>query len=384
MRITGEWLHASGLQRVCTALAEGGHQALLVGGCVRNDLMGVPVSDIDIATDARPARVIALADAAGLRAVPTGIEHGTVTVIADHAPHEVTTFRRDVATDGRHATVAFVDDVEQDARRRDFTMNALYARADGTVIDPLGGLPDLAARRVRFIDDAMARIAEDYLRILRFFRFHAWYGDPDAGLDPQALAAIAVSLDGLARIARERIGAEMVKLLSAPDPAPALAAMRSVGVLHAVLPGADDRALAALVHLEHGLAVRPDAIRRLAILGGQAVPRALRLSRADARALRLLTDALAEGQGAATLGHLLGLAPARDVVLLRAAMAGQEVAPADWQACAKGAAAVFPVTAADLMPRYEGAALGARLADLRARWIASGFTLDRDALLSGD
>src|SRR5690606_28837267 len=157
-------------------LREHGHRALVVGGAVRNAVLGIAPGDIDISTDARPERVQELAEAAGLRQIPTGIDHGTVTVMVDGEPFEVTTFRRDVATDGRRAVVEFSTDVADDARRRDFTMNALYLEADGSVVDPLGGLEDALARRVRFIEDSKQRIREDYLRILRFFRFNAWYG----------------------------------------------------------------------------------------------------------------------------------------------------------------------------------------------------------------
>jgi poly(A) polymerase len=234
--IVAPWLSAPATQAVCRALTAAGHQALLVGGCVRNALIGRPVADIDIATDAVPEAVMALARAAGLHAVPTGIEHGTVTVVAEHRPFEVTTFRRDVETFGRRAVVAYTREIAEDAARRDFTMNALYARPDGTVVDPLGGLPDLQARRVRFVGDARSRIAEDFLRILRFFRIHAWYGDPDGGLDPEGLAACAAHQDGLARLSRERVGAEIAKLLAAADPAPAVAAMAATGILARVLP----------------------------------------------------------------------------------------------------------------------------------------------------
>ena len=174
----------------------GGHAILFVGGCVRNALLGRPVADIDLATDARPEAVIALAKGAGLNPVPTGIAHGTITVVAAGQPFQVTTFRRDVETFGRHAVVAFSDDIAEDAARRDFTLNALYALPDGTVVDPLGGLPDLRAGRVRFVGDPAARIAEDYLRILRFFRMTAWYGDPAAGLDRDSLAACAARQEG--------------------------------------------------------------------------------------------------------------------------------------------------------------------------------------------
>ena len=272
-RIEGDWLQAEATQAVCRALTGAGHQAWFVGGCVRDALLGLAVGDIDIATDAWPEEVQRLAEAAGLKAVPTGIEHGTITVVSGGIPHEVTTFRRDVETDGRRAVVAFADSMEDDARRRDFTMNALYADATGRVEDPLGqGLVDLASRHLRFIDDPGQRIREDYLRILRYFRFHARFGDPQAGMDPEALAAIAANADGLATLSRERVGAELLKLLAVTDPVPAVAAMEQAGVLQRILPGAGIRALGPLVHLEAGAGRAPDAGLRLAALGRLAGP----------------------------------------------------------------------------------------------------------------
>jgi len=378
MRVAGDWLAHPGTRALCAALERGGHLALFVGGCVRNALLGAPVADVDIATDATPDQVTGLAEAAGLRAVPTGFAHGTVTVVSSGRAHEVTTFRRDIATDGRHATVAFSPRIADDAARRDFTMNALYARADGTVIDPLGGLPDLLARQVRFVGAPKARITEDYLRILRFFRFHAWYGDPAAGMDADALAAIAAHQDGLDRLSRERIGHEMRKLLSAPDPAPATAAMQATGTLARVLPGADARALAPLVHLEQGLPVR--WLRRLAVLGGADPAELLRLSRAEVAGLRHLRAAL--GMPLAEAAWRLGEEAATDAALIMAATLGTPPPPG-WQATiATAAAARFPVTAADLMPDLQGPALGAALKRLEQRWIGSGFTLDRAALLA--
>jgi poly(A) polymerase len=360
-------------------LEAAGYRALFVGGCVRNALLGVPVADVDIATDARPETVTRLAEVAGLRVVPTGIEHGTVTVIAGGAPHEVTTFRRDVETDGRRAVVAFADDVTEDAARRDFTMNAIYADLRGNVIDPLGGLPDLVARRLRFVGDAHQRIREDYLRILRFFRFHAHYGDPDQGMDAEALAASAELAEGVDGLSRERIGSELRKLLAAPDPAPAVAAMAQAGVLARVLPGSDPRALAPLVHLESGLPPRWQ--RRLAALGGQEVEDRLRLSRADAAVLAALRDAVGSGWSPAALGWKLGAEGGRDAVLLRAALLESPL-PTDWQTdVARGAASVMPVTAIDLMPDLKGAALGARLKEIEARWLASDLRLTRADLL---
>lgn len=382
MKIAVDWLDHKGTQALCLALEAAGHRALLVGGCVRNALLGVPVGDVDLATDAVPENVTNIAQQAGFKVVPTGIDHGTVTVIADGRPHEVTTFRKDIETDGRRAIVAFSSLIEDDAERRDFTMNALYADRHGTVLDPLGGLPDLHARRVRFVGDAETRIREDYLRILRFFRFHAVYGDPAEGLDPEGLAACAALSAGLETISRERIGAEMRKLLLAGDPAPSVAAMAQAGVLSLVLPGANPRALAPLVHFEADHPRR--MLRRLSVLGGEDPDSALRLSRAEARDLAAMRHALETTETPAVLGWRLGEALAADAVLAEAALMTTPP-PNHWQAdIARGAAARFPITAADLMPDLQGEALGARLKALEARWLASDLSLTREDLLKGE
>jgi poly(A) polymerase len=382
-RITADWINNPATQAVCAALsAEAGAQVLFVGGCVRNSLLGLAVSDIDISTSLEPDLVMKLARAAGIRAIPTGLDHGTVTLVHDGLAHEVTTFRKDIATDGRRAVVAFSTRIEEDAARRDFTMNALYARADGTVIDPLDGMGDLRARRVRFIGEARDRIREDYLRSLRYFRFHAWYGDAEAGFDAQALAAIAANLDGLAGLSRERVGAEMLKLLGAPDPAPCVAAMRVAGVLAQVLEGADDRALAPLIHLETQTGTAPDAIRRLAALGGEDLGRALRLSRAQIARLAQLREAAAGMVSAGELGYRLKQDLARDVLLLRCALLEQAWDNGALELVETGANARFPVRAKDLMPELQGPELGARLAELEARWIASGFALTKSELMA--
>ncbi|GKY86475.1 CCA tRNA nucleotidyltransferase [Sinisalibacter aestuarii] len=381
-RITDDWLRAEGPQAVCAMLTRAGHQAWFVGGCVRNALLGEPITDIDITTDATPEQVTELAKLAGFHPVPTGFEHGTVTVVVHGAPFEVTTFRRDVETDGRRAVVAYAGSIEEDAHRRDFTMNALYAAPDGRITDPLGGLPDLAARRVRFIDDACDRIREDYLRILRFFRFHAWYGDPENGIDEAALAAIAELSAGLETLSRERVGAEIKKLLAAPDPGPSVAAMVQAGVLHRVLPGADAVALPILVHHEQALGVAPDPLRRLACLGGDHYADRLRLSKAEARHLGRLVEHRGSLAAPEELGYRLGADEGRDVALLSAALL-ETTPPADLLArLAAGAKAVFPVRPRDLMPDFEGQALGNRMRLLEDRWIASGFTLGRDDLLA--
>ena len=379
MKLAADWLDLPATRAVMEALTGGGHGAWFVGGCVRNALLGQPVSDIDITTDARPERVIALAEVAGIKAVPTGIDHGTVTLVAGHRPYEITTLRRDVTTDGRRATIAFTDRLEEDAARRDFTMNALYADAGGNVLDPTGeGLADLAARRLRFIGLPEDRIHEDYLRILRFFRFHAWYADPAGGLDAEGLAACAAGLDGLDRLSRERVGGEMKKLLAAPDPAPAMAAMAQTGVLARVLPGAEARLLPILVEVETG---PPDPIRRLAALGGEDLTERLRLSRAEGARLHTLRAEMGTPTPPAALAYSHGAETARDILLLRAALFETPPDPAAEAQIAKGAAAQFPVKPADLMPRLQGPALGAALKEMEADWIASGFTLTRTQLL---
>jgi poly(A) polymerase len=379
-RIDQPWLTDPATRQVCAALTIDGAAAYFVGGCVRNALLGAPVSDLDIATDAKPETVIALAKRAGIKAIPTGIEHGTVTLVQSGIPFEVTTFRKDVATDGRRAVVAFSTDIAEDAQRRDFTMNALYAAPDGTVVDPLNGLKDLNARKVRFIGDATARLREDYLRSLRYFRFHAWYGDHSEGFDPDALSAIASNLDGLAQLSKERVTAELLKLLSASDPAPSVAAMRQTGVLSTLLPGADDRALAPLIHLERGLA--PNPLRRLAALGGSILSNELRLSKQQQGSLALMREAAESMTAVAELAFRHGMDVARDIALLRAALLEQPVSPLLEADLELGGSAAFPVSARDLMPEYAGPALGKALRQLEAEWIASGFTLDRETLLS--
>ncbi len=380
MKATGAWLSDAPTQAVLAMLDRAGHAALCVGGCVRDALIGRVVADVDIATDARPETVVALAKEAGLRAVPTGIDHGTVTVVSGGQGYEVTTFRRDVETFGRHAVIAYADRVEEDAARRDFTMNALYARADGTLVDPLGGLADLVQRRVRFVGPPADRIREDYLRILRFFRFQAHFGDPFHPMDPNALAACAEHADGIGQLSRERVGAEMRKLLAAPDPAPALRGMAETGVLAATLPGADPSALALMVHLEGGMA--PRWLRRLAVLSPREADAALRLTRAEARDLARMADHAGTDAHPAALGYWLGADLGADAALLRAARA-RELLPEGWAAeVARGAAQRFPLRAADLMPALTGPALGRRLRELEWRWVASDFELTRDQLLA--
>ncbi|MFN3625272.1 MAG: CCA tRNA nucleotidyltransferase [Hyphomicrobium sp.] len=268
-----DWLNWPQTRAVFRALRADGAEARAVGGAVRNALMGTPVKDVDIATTALPEDVVQLARRAGLHAVPTGFEHGTVTLVADKMPFEVTTLRRDIETFGRHARVTFTTDWREDAMRRDFTMNALYCDAEGRVHDPLGGYGDLKAKRVRFIGDAHQRIREDYLRILRFFRFLAQYGDP-AVPDPEGLEAARTEKGGLKQLSGERIRAELMLLLAAPGAVSALATMDAADLIEPLLdvPG-DVRLVKRLTEVERALDRAPDPVLRLAALGADDAAR---------------------------------------------------------------------------------------------------------------
>ncbi len=376
MRIDAGFLSAPALQAVLQMLEQGGHRALVVGGALRNAVLGQPVGDVDISTDARPERVRELAADAGLKSIPTGIEHGTITVISQSVPFEITTFRRDIETDGRNAVVAFSDRIEDDAARRDFTMNALYATSSGEVLDPVNGWPDLKRRHLRFVGDPTARIREDYLRILRFFRFLAWYAQDTA---PGTVEAIGAEKDGLCRVSAERIGAELRKLLSAPDPGPATALMAATGVLDRILPSAATGALPALVLAEADRNADPDWRRRLALIAPGIPAERLRLSRAEARHLETITRAGNMPLAEAAFRH--GAEIARDAGLIR--LARGETLADDWPLMIDRAArAALPVSAADLMPGLSGAALGQGLKAAERLWIASDFSAERDALIA--
>jgi len=381
MQINPEWLHSPSVNTVMEALSNAGKKAYFVGGSVRNHLLGAPVSDIDISTDALPTEVIEIMQSAGLKTIPTGIAHGTITAISNGEPFEITTFRRDIETDGRRAVVAFSNNIIEDACRRDFTMNAIYADKDGHIFDPINGLPDLNVRRVRFIENPDQRIAEDYLRILRFFRFHAWYGDPFGGLDSDGLAACAAAVDGINTLSKERIGAEMRKLLAAVDPAPTLGSMEQSGVLLVVLPGATTRAIAPLVHLEKMTRTAPCWRRRLVALGGENPTQNLRLSNTETRKIQSLHDLLARGCGPAEAGYRFGKQLATDGILIEAASLGSTIPPTSLPQILRGVAAVFPVRAKDLQPRFSGKALGNKLKQLERKWIATDFHATKAELL---
>jgi tRNA nucleotidyltransferase/poly(A) polymerase len=391
------WLTQGALARLLAVLDNDGEEARAVGGAVRNALMGVPVTEIDVATTAVPDEVVRRVTAAGFKAVPTGIEHGTVTVVIDGTPFEVTTLRRDVETDGRHATVAFGRDWRADAQRRDFRINALSASRDGTVYDYTGGLGDLAARRVRFIGDAKTRIAEDYLRILRFFRFHAGYGE--SALDIDGLNACISSRFGLAQLSRERVHTELFKLLVAPRAAPVLQSMSDAGLLLIALQCVTNfKHVVAMSAVEQTLSLPADPVRRLAALAVLIAEDAarlsdkLRLSKVESTRLMAMaegwwriTPALGENAQRALL-YRLGADFFTDQALLGWARSGAAADDAAWRALAtlpqRWTAPVFPLKAADFMTRGldKGPPLGAALKAAERAWIAANFPVDNAAL----
>jgi poly(A) polymerase len=396
--LAGEhWLIRPQTQAVFKALADRGFAARAVGGAVRNALLGRPVVDVDIATPARPAEVIAAAEAARLRAIPTGIAHGTVTVVADHIPFEVTTLREDVETHGRHATVAFTQDWAVDARRRDFTINALYCDANGDIFDPLGGYLDVVARRVRFIGDAGERICEDSLRILRFFRLTAEYGL--GGPDGAGLVACVRERDGLSRLSGERVRQELLRLLQAPRGPEMVRYLLDYGLITLVLGVAPRPALLeALAALQGGLGLAPDAMLRLAALTVEVPEDAerlrdrLRLSNEEhERLLRAAMKSPVVGPAARELAakaylYRAGAAAFRERVLMAWARSGEGAASEAWRLRLalpeRWMVPRFPVGGADVIALGipTGPRVGEVLRRLEAWWIAADFTADHTAL----
>jgi poly(A) polymerase len=361
------WRDHPGLARVVAALGPG--QARIVGGAVRDTLLGIDTADVDIATPIDPARVMTVLEAAGIKAVPTGIEHGTITAVASDQVYEVTTLRRDVSTDGRRATVAFTDDWREDAARRDFTINALYADPEsGELYDYFGGIEDLEAGRVRFIGDPYLRIAEDHLRILRFFRFLARFGEI---ADADGLAACTDRANDLMALSRERIANELLRLLVAPRAVDVVAMMVERGIFVPVLPEiADAERFAALVAGEAAAGVAADPIRRLASLlpadAGVAASVGARLKLSNKQRQRLENAALPPDAAPRPLAYRIG----SDFALDRLLLAGIDVAAIkDWTP------PVLPLSGGQLVAKglKAGPDIAKTLRRVQDRWVAEGF-----------
>jgi poly(A) polymerase len=384
MKLPGaEWRTRGGMRRLLDVLGAGEGDTRYVGGCVRDTLLGLPVSDVDLATRLRPDEVLERLRKAKIKAVPTGLAHGTVTAIVEGAPVEVTTLRRDVSTDGRRATVAYTDDWREDAARRDFTINALSADpAGGELFDYFGGLDDLEQRRVRFIGDPLTRIAEDHLRILRFFRFHARFGGGDA--DPAALVACAARANDLMALSRERIADELLKLLALPAPGAAVALMVEHSILAPVLPEIDAAGvnrLASLIAREREAGVEPNSIRRLAALLpadpelASAVAARLRLSNRAAKRLAAAADRDRDGEADPFIvAYRLGVEQAADRILLGAGDPQRVGALDGWKR------PHLSIGGGDLiaMGLVAGPVVARTLQAIEREWAGAGFPADRE------
>jgi poly(A) polymerase len=376
------WMDEPPVQALLAALARGGISARFVGGCVRDTVLGRPVGyeAIDIAVDKPPETVMRVLEAADLRVVPTGLKHGTVTAIVKGRPFELTTLRRDVETDGRRAVVAFTDDWLEDAKRRDFTFNAMYADPDGTIWDPFDGRADLLSGRVRFIGDPDQRIAEDHLRILRFFRFYAWFGKPP--LDGAGFDACRRNAGSLSSLSAERVAKELLRLLAAPAPADALEAMAEAGALDHWLPEyAGAARLKALIVRED----TPDPLRRLAAIvspPATAVAKRLKLSTQQSLRLQLMLEPAEPGdlENRRAALYRLGTSLFIDRVLLEG--------PDDWRAALALARnwtpPELPISGADALALglKPGPQVGALLEAVERWWIAGDFSADRTACLA--
>ncbi|CAF26412.1 CCA tRNA nucleotidyltransferase [Bartonella quintana] len=402
-----DWLQQSQLQTLLHVLSLDGEEARIVGGAVRNQLLEQPISDIDVATTCFPQQVIARVEEAGFKAIPTGIAFGTVTVVAQSCSYEVTTLRSDIETDGRHAKVAFDRDWQKDAERRDFTMNALYCDAAGNLYDAVGGLNDVASRTIRFIGIPENRIREDYLRILRFFRFFAWYG---AGRpDVQGLKACVYLKHGLQKLSSERIWGEMKKLLAAPNPTRALLWMRQSGILTLIFPETEKwgiDAIHSLVKTEQALGWKVDPLLRLESLLPpdpirlHEMAHRLHLSYKETKRLKEWAELEIISQNCSEnfvqkLIYFYGRQPVLDQLSLSLvaahvdALKGNEALQKAenymrlYQFAQKWQIPTFPVSGKDLMKKglAKGVLLGQKLKELERIWIESGFSIDRNSLL---
>jgi poly(A) polymerase len=381
------WADRPGFRKLLKALQAEGGATRIVGGAVRDWLLDLPVCDVDLATRLTPPETIAALEASDIRAVPTGLAHGTVTAITGNTPYEVTTLRRDVASFGRHAEVAFTDDWREDAARRDFTINALYADPNsGAIIDFFAGLDDLADRRVRFIGAPLERIAEDHLRILRFFRFSARFAP---ALDPEGLAACAARANDLMALSRERIRDELLKLLALPSPAPTVSAMLQHAILKPVLPEVDAArvpVLEALLHAEFAAAVPASGLRRLAALlpedPGLAGEVAARLKLSNAEKARLIYAATRSPvpKDPRALAYAIGAEATLDRLLLTA-----DPRAVHWAGpLGNYARPRLPISGKDLigMGLAPGPAVSRRLGEVEQRWVAAGFPASRNQVIA--
>ena len=363
-------------------LISGGYKAYFVGGCVRNTLLNIETTDIDIATSAHPKKVLEIMENAGLKVLPTGIEHGTVTVIADKRNYEVTTLREDIETDGRRAKVKFSKSIFEDAKRRDFSINAIYCEQDGSILDPLKGIADIAGKRIKFIGDPHTRIKEDYLRILRFFRFLALFDNEDENHEIE-IAALNDLRDGLDTVSAERKSDEILKLFAAPNLKYSIFLMEKSNICSKIFDACDYENLKNLKKFEDRLEVAPCATRRLAAYTDDDLKSNLRFPNKLVKAHKVLREEAKGQKDAAELSYRYNEKLALDIILLRSSLHGTEPSGNVFSRIKLGSVSKFPVKSADLTEYFSGPKLGEVLTCLEQKWIESDFTLSKERLLVG-
>ena len=380
MKISANWLRNSSTQSIMEILISDGHKAYFVGGCVRDTLFNLKTTDVDIATSAHPKKVLEIMEKAGLKAIPTGIDHGTVTVVADQQSYEITTFREDIETDGRKSKVKFSKSLKEDAKRRDFSINAIYCEHDGTILDPLGGLADITEKRITFIGDPYERIKEDYLRILRFFRFAALFSANKKFREIE-ISALSDLKDGLDIISAERKSDEIFKLFAAPNLIFSISLMEKTNIISKVFHTYYFNSLATLQDIESRYEISPCATRRLAVYTEDNLKLHLRFSNKIAKTHKILREEAKGPKRAAELSYRYNEKLALDIILVRASLQGTEFSKDVFNQIKLGSTVEFPINSSDLVEYFSGPKLGEMLTFLEQKWIESDFTLNKAKLL---
>ena len=367
-------------KKLFKVFAESGYDIYFVGGCVRDCLLSLPIKDIDLATTALPSEIIKVAKENGVKAIKTGFQFGTITLIYEKVQYQVTTFRKDVETDGRRAIVTFSKSITTDASRRDLTINALYADIDGTIVDPLNVIKDLKSRKIKFIGNPQQRILEDHLRILRFFRFLAWFRKGNTEIDPESLKACISLKEKLITLSGERTGEEMKKILSAPNPVKTLELMARTGILQLVIPNAKLCQLHTLIKFEKQSKCPIKWTTRIALMTNSKLKTIWKLSNVDHKLVTRLQKLKQSDDSIEKIAYLYGKDISFQYAIMRSAISKDNLKNIDTRVTL-GVNSVFPVTAKDLTENYQGPALGKMLKKLQDIWIDSDFSLTKMDLL---
>ena len=381
-KLENNWLNQPSAQCLSKAFKNYGHQALFVGGCVRNSILKVPVTDIDMATDALPETIIRISKENNFKFIPTGLTHGTITIIIDKIAYQITTFRSDIANDGRHAKVEFTTSLLLDASRRDLTINALYCDSNGKIIDPLNVLKDLNNRIIKFIGDPNKRIAEDYLRILRFFRFQEIYGNELLEINLPALNACREYKSKLATLSKERTTSELRKLFSSNNPTRTIIKMIDTGILNQLFESCSVNSFVSYIKAEKKYKIKINWIGRLLSLQGSNIEEVLTLTRRELKMIKYTKKAIKQNMPIFEFSYYNGMEYGIMYLLLQHGMKKTILNEISINKVSSIVTRKFPVTAKDLMPKLKGKKLGDELKKLESQWIKSDFTLNKNQLLS--